>query len=94
MNRLSLGSDGGKDYGILQAIPREKPSRFFESVWKYFGSRDLQERLCMAPQTSRMEQNLRHVAVGPSICLALLTSLVIRLADDSVSHTQSPEQLS
>src|SRR5439155_12991482 len=33
----------------------------------------------MAPRTCRMMQNLRHVAVGLSICLALLTSLVIRL---------------
>ena len=47
----------------------------------------------MALRTSRMEQNLRHVAVSLSICLALLTALVIGLADDLVLHIQSPEQL-
>ncbi len=40
-----------------------------------------------------MKQNLRHVAVDLSICLALLTSLVIELDDDSVSHIQSSVQL-
>jgi len=38
IDRLSLGSDRGKDYGIFQAVSREEALSFLESVRKYFGS--------------------------------------------------------
>ena len=38
MHGLSLGSYGGRIYGIFQAVSLEEALSFLESVWIYFGS--------------------------------------------------------